>query len=133
MKLQVGVKILIQSATGQYLMLKRSEVFEGESVPHWDIPGGRIEPDEALFDALRREVSEETGLSLSKDIRLIGAQDIFVKSKELHVVRLTYTGTAEGEVVVSDEHDSYEWMDGTAINLAKNQLDPYLRELLGAL
>lgn len=37
----------------------------------WSVPGGRVEPDEDDETAVRREVAEETGLSVTVD-RLVG-------------------------------------------------------------
>ena len=34
----------------------------------WELPGGRIDMHESLYDALRREVKEETGLDVTKII-----------------------------------------------------------------
>jgi ADP-ribose pyrophosphatase YjhB (NUDIX family) len=62
MKLQVGVKALIQNSSGKYLLLRRAKTMVNETETHWDIPGGRIEPEEGLQNALRREIAEETGL-----------------------------------------------------------------------
>ncbi len=62
MNLQVGVKVLIEK-NGKYLFLRRSQAFK-PGPQKWDIPGGRIEPDEPLSEALEREVREETHLSL---------------------------------------------------------------------
>lgn len=127
MKLQVGVKVLIYQ-DGKYLFLRRSAAFK-EGPQKWDIPGGRIEPDEALEIALAREVQEEAGLNLMQIDSLLAAQDIFVAHAEVHVVRLTYTGRANGDVVISDEHDDYRWMTLEAVR-AEPHVDSYLREVL---
>lgn len=130
MKLQVGVKVLIRR-DDTYLFLRRSAAFKA-GPQKWDIPGGRIEPDEALDVALAREVYEETGLELVSIDRLLAAQDIFVPDAEVHVVRLTYTGAAKGEVVISDEHDEYRWMTLEDV-LSEPHVDSYLKEVLPTL
>lgn len=128
MKLQVGVKALIKNDNNSYLFIRRSVAFGSENEPHWDIPGGRIEPHEALLDALAREIQEETGLHLESTPRLLAGQDIFVEAKDLHVVRLTYVIRGNGMPALSDEHQESQWM---AIDeaLASN-IDPYIREVL---
>jgi 8-oxo-dGTP diphosphatase len=126
-KLQVGVKALINKED-RYLFLRRSAAFKS-GPQNWDIPGGRIESDEALYNALMREVREETGLELVEAGQLLMAQDIFVAGKDLHVVRLTYLGTATGSVVLSDEHDDYKWMTTSQI-VAEPHVDSYLRQVL---
>ncbi|HRJ06200.1 MAG TPA: NUDIX domain-containing protein [Candidatus Saccharibacteria bacterium] len=128
MNLQVGVKVLLKNDEGEYLLLRRSQALGRGEEQIWDIPGGRIVADEPLANALTREVLEETGLMLQLHPQLIGAQDIFVESKNLHVVRLTYIGSAEGQIQLSDEHDNSEWMTKEQI-LAQETLDPYIRKL----
>lgn len=55
---------------GDVLLIRRGrEPFLGQ----WSIPGGRIEPGEALRDAVAREVREETGV----EIRLGELIDVF--------------------------------------------------------
>ena len=130
MKLQVGVKALIQNSDGQYLFIRRSAAFENEAEPHWDIPGGRINPDERLAVALQREINEETGLKVTNEPSLIAAQDIVVEAIDLHVVRLTYRVNASGSVVLSDEHQEMTW--ATKTEALKMNLDPYLLEVLSA-
>lgn len=129
MNLQVGVKVLLRSSEGKFLFLRRSADFKPGASQNWDIPGGRIEPEEPLEEALRREVQEETGLTLESIDRLLAAQDIFVAAAPVHVVRLTYVGTASGEVAISDEHDDYAWMSKEEV-LAEPHVDSYLREVL---
>ncbi len=127
MKLQVGVKALLVQ-DNKYLFLRRSPSFKA-GVQKWDIPGGRIEAGEALYDALYREIYEETALELIDVSSLLAAQDIFVTEKDLHVVRLTYLAKAKGTIKISDEHDLYEWMDLQEI-LSDPNVDSYLRKVL---
>ena len=129
MELQVGVKALIEES-GKYLFLRRSQAFQA-GPQKWDIPGGRIVPEESLADALAREVREETGLQLQQVGRLLAAQDIFVADADVHVVRLTYRGVAEGEVVISSEHDDYRWMTLEEVQ-GEPHVDSYLKEVLRA-
>lgn len=128
MKLQVGVKALIQNDQGQYLFLQRSTAMVNESEVHWDIPGGRIEPEEPLQDALKREILEETGLRIDDEPALLSAQDIFVPPADLHVVRLTYRMRGSGDAVISHEHQATQWIG--AQEALKLNLDPYLRSVL---
>jgi len=130
MKLQVGVKILIQNNDGDYLFLKRGKVLEHGGPNTWDIPGGRIDSQESLMDALKREVAEETSLELVDEPRLLAAQDIIVEQKDLHVVRLTYTGKAKGTIKLSDEHVAFQYMSANDIIKSDDKLDPYLAEVL---
>lgn len=127
MKLQVGVKLLIRQ-NDTYLFIRRSKGFK-PGPQKWDIPGGRIEEGETLYDALVREVKEETSLAVSNVEHLLAAQDIFVPEKDLHVVRLTYIGSAEGTLAVSDEHDTGRWMTLDEI-LNEEYTDSYLRRVL---
>jgi 8-oxo-dGTP diphosphatase len=127
MQLQVGVKALIKNSDGHYLFLLRSKIMNGEETAHWDIPGGRIESNEPLLEALQREIIEETGITVHGDFTLIGAQDIFA-SFDRHVVRLTYTTVSDGDAIVSDEHDDAKWLSLEDVKTLN--LDPYLTELL---
>ena len=129
MRLQVGVKILIQNKRGKYLLLHRNtEKYKGVK-GEWDIVGGRIKLGTPLLENLQREVQEETGLTLVGKPQLIAAQDILLEEK--HVVRLTYVGsTAEGEVVLNiEENDEYQWYTKEEMEQEEN-LDVYLKELL---
>ncbi len=128
MNLQVGVKVLIENSDQQFLFLHRATAFSDESEAQWDIPGGRINPEEPLLDALAREVHEETGLSIDTSPRLLAAQDIFVTHADLHVVRLTYHVFGEGTPQLSDEHQETKWMDTD--EALQTNLDPYVKEVL---
>lgn len=59
---------LLVEHEGKYLLVKRDiQPDRGE----WDIPGGYLELEESFQEAARRELEEETGVTVEHDIRLI--------------------------------------------------------------
>lgn len=131
MELQVGVKALIKNEQGRYLMLRRSEPYKDEAEPRWDIPGGRINPGEPIFEALAREIKEETGLTMQGEPRIVYAQDI-LRIAGRHIVRLTFEAAANGEVKLNPaEHSAYQWVPLEAIANFNHDLylDPVLKHM----
>ncbi|PIR46510.1 MAG: hypothetical protein COV07_03715 [Candidatus Vogelbacteria bacterium CG10_big_fil_rev_8_21_14_0_10_45_14] len=70
-ELQVGVKLLLENAEGKFLLVRRNIRKYPEVGARWDIVGGRIEAGTPLLENLKREVREETRLSLLEEPRLI--------------------------------------------------------------
>ena len=125
----MGVKILLRNKDGKYLLVRRSPDKYPDASGGWDIVGGRIETGSTLFDNLKREVKEETNLNLTEEPKLVSAQDI-LRVPGKHIVRLTYTGLAEGQVKLDEkENIEFEWL---SINEIKKVSDLclYLKELL---
>lgn len=112
MRLFVGAKGIIEY-DGKILLLRESSKYvDGTEVGKWDVPGGRIDPEETLRDGLIREVKEESGLDIEPGT-LLGAFDGFpnIKGEECHVIRLYYHCIAKtNEVVLSNDHDMHEWV-----------------------
>ncbi|MDB5165526.1 MAG: MutT related protein [Candidatus Saccharibacteria bacterium] len=133
MILQIGVKAIIKNSGNECLFLRRSNLLTTDSSEtSWDIPGGRINPDENLIDALKREIKEEVGYDIYSTPELIAAQDIFVTTKDLHVVRLTYVIEENiSEIHLSDEHEVYQWV--SLDNIKSINAEPYLAEVLKSL
>ena len=57
----IGVGAVLLDGQGQVLLIKRGTA---PAIGLWSIPGGRLEPGESLVAACRREVLEETGVSV---------------------------------------------------------------------
>ncbi|MEU7739083.1 NUDIX hydrolase [Nonomuraea sp. NPDC049158] len=62
---RVGVDALICDDHGRVLLV------DPTYKPNWDLPGGMAEANEPPLDALRRELTEELGLHLPKDMALV--------------------------------------------------------------
>lgn len=127
MILQVGVKILLKNKEDKYLLVRRSSEKYPEVGAVWDIVGGRIEAGTALLENLKREIFEETKLELIGEPKLIAAQDILKLDK--HVVRLTYIGEAQGDVILDEENTEYKWFRREELYQIE-ELDAYLKEVL---
>ncbi|HQT21337.1 MAG TPA: NUDIX domain-containing protein, partial [Polynucleobacter sp.] len=65
---EVAAGILLD-ATGRYLLGQRPEgkPYAG----YWEVPGGKIEAGESVFDALKRELQEELGIDIQESEELL--------------------------------------------------------------
>ena len=107
----------------------------------WDLPGGLIEYGENMERGLKREVKEETGLTISNtklksifDKQHANFKFKNGKTKDVHIFILVYTCTVlSGKVSLSYEHDKFKWV--TKKELAelkfynKKEIDWYLKQL----
>ena len=129
-ELQVGVKVLLKNKENKFLLVRRNPKKYPEIGPKWDIVGGRINPGTPLLENLKREVTEETGLEISSEPMLKGAQDI-LRVPGRHIVRLTYTANADGTPKLDDESLEYKWFTFEEMNsMSETDLDMYVRELI---
>jgi 8-oxo-dGTP diphosphatase len=97
----IAVKALIRNERSKYLLLYRTEGLV-------DIPGGRLRPNETFEQCLKREVKEETGLS----IRIIKPLRTWTqKQGTLKLFGITFLAQkTAGKVILGDEHKTYEWV-----------------------
>ncbi|MDE1811057.1 MAG: NUDIX domain-containing protein [Candidatus Micrarchaeota archaeon] len=106
---RVAAKAFILNSKGEVLMVRR-----GDDNPHkpgaWEIPGGRLELGESPFDGLKREVLEETGLS----VRILNPLKVhhFTRDDGQKITMIVFLCRAESEEVrLSGEHTAHIWMD----------------------
>ncbi|MFC0117823.1 8-oxo-dGTP diphosphatase MutT [Pseudoalteromonas xiamenensis] len=68
-KKQVNVAVGVVEHHNQILICKRSA--EQHQGGLWEFPGGKIEQDESVFDALKRELKEEVDITIQSATPLI--------------------------------------------------------------
>jgi 8-oxo-dGTP pyrophosphatase MutT (NUDIX family) len=111
----VGVKALIMNKESKILLLKTGSLKGAE--PHWDIPGGRIQQRQDINTTLRREVAEETGITVIDTVAFYTAVvsniEIPVADGAVGLLLMIYKVKIPSDVTItlSDEHVAYAWVD----------------------
>lgn len=100
---KISVKAIILRKNRVLLLRPRhlQDSFKG-----WDGPGGHVEQGESIFDALKREIFEETRLSLEKAF-LVKLFSIPSNRTEYLIFLCTVSGD---RVVLSKEHSEFKWV-----------------------
>jgi 8-oxo-dGTP pyrophosphatase MutT (NUDIX family) len=107
-KFYVGQKAVIERDGKVLVLFSRGLV---------DLPGGKVQEGETdLVAALRREVREETSLEIE-----VGEPFATDLSSDAAVFFVAYRCRyASGEVVLSDEHDAFRWVDSSSYQKLPN-------------
>lgn len=129
---EIGVRaILVRD--GKILILKRASG-NIRSSDKYDLPGGAVERGEGMEEALNREIQEETVLKVEigpllsisdseKDYALDEENESNIKVFRKLIIYLVFYKS--GEVKLSEEHQSFEWLDmENAIKLF-DEKDPF--------
>lgn len=102
----LAVRALITDGHGRFLILKRAD-HEKTNKGRWEIPGGKMDTGESFDMSLKREVLEETGLSI-KLLHPAGTAEQVLPA--LNAVQLVMrTRPISGGVSLSSEHSAYKW------------------------
>jgi len=112
-RFMVAVGAIIElEGTGKILLNKRSSKLDWHP-NEWEIMYGRIDQHEGPINGLKREISEETGITDIKVGEVIRVWHIYrgqEESAQNELIGITYhVTTKQEEVSISEEHDEFGW------------------------
>lgn len=103
-RFSVGAGIINEDGAMLVLKRKPDDSFPGM----YEIPGGGVDEDETLFEAICRETREETGLTVKEILRFCGTFDYDEKGRTRQFSFLVSVESADG--IRLSEHDNYLWI-----------------------
>ena len=74
----------------------------------WEFPGGKVEANEALKEALTREIYEELNIDINVYEKL--AEESY-KDSEINIVLHYFLCSIKDGVINLNEHEAMEWID----------------------
>lgn len=102
-----AVKAVLSNAQGHVLLLLEEDM--------WQLPGGGLDSGESLHHGVLREIREETGLE-DVVIDALVLIEGFIDTHGRHTRAWYYAClTKSDEIVLSDEHSAYRWVDPDAL------------------
>ncbi len=112
----VSIDLILEDRQGRILLGKRTN---RPAQDYWFVPGGRIQKNEKLADAIKRISLAELGTEISlSDSRLLGAFDHIyddnfsgIDGINTHYVVLAYKIRLKDdfEIVTDDQHSEIKW------------------------
>lgn len=97
---------------GKILLVQRAENDRWKPL-HWELPGGKKDPDENEYEAVKREIIQETGLAIELKYQIYQDETIFTQGprqgQEFHMLAFKAIAQTQ-EVILSEEHSAYMWV-----------------------
>jgi ADP-ribose pyrophosphatase YjhB (NUDIX family) len=112
-RVRLGAFAVIPDVGSRVLVCHRRDV------DVWDLPGGGVNAGEPPWEAVVREVGEETGLAVAVE-RLTGT---YAKPSRGELVLVFRCGITGGELRLTEEADEHVWVDveQLPVNMNPNQ------------
>jgi len=100
---KISQSAVIQNSEGAILILRHKS-------GKWLLPGGKINQGETSLDGLKREIMEETGINDFKVKKVVDFEAWSEGDSGKSVATFLLNVDGVGDIVLSEEHDKYEWV-----------------------
>ena len=94
----------------KYLMLHRIKKENDENRDKWIGVGGKLEEKESPYDCIKREIKEETGLTVN-DPRYRGVITFVSDKYETEIMHLFWTDNFSGDILKECDEGELCWID----------------------
>jgi len=112
---RVSVKAIIRDKDNNVLVVK-------EKGSHWSLPGGGMDHEESVHEALKRELYEETLIESDFSEELVDSASMYVESKEAWLLWLVFKVKVENLVYgLGLDADDVAFMDPSTFSYSKNR------------
>lgn len=102
------VRLIIPDEEGKVLILKRTHTSHSEG--SWCLPGGKIDYDQTVEQAIIKELKEETSLNCTS-LRFLFYQDSLPKIEgDMHCINLYFECTVSGDIALNEESGEFAWI-----------------------
>jgi len=102
--------VIRRSKDGRYLVVKRGS--HEKAFPNmWTVPGGKVEDNQTIEEALQEEIEEEVGLQL-KNGKVLLKDVAFIRPDDQTVKVFTFLCESENvdKVKLSNDFTEYRWV-----------------------
>ena len=103
-KIEFAVKGLV-IYDNKFLAVHKSNI----KSPKYELPGGKMSFGETAEDTLKRELMEEVGVQVIP-LKIIDTWNYLTKANQVTGIIYLCAANNPGSVVLSSEHDDYEWL-----------------------
>ena len=116
MKQRVVIQAIIHNQDGNVLVMRRS-TGRPNSIGQYELPGGTLDPNEQIEDALRRQLNNNLGISL-ENIKLKDAISINnLDSAEIQHIFIVYETTVNDYIDIKPQgsYDAFMWANSDTL------------------
>jgi mutator protein MutT len=127
-----SVRVILCNERGEILILKRANAVHENG--KWAIPGGKIEQGDTEEGTCKKEVKEETNLTVTNLKYLFSLESPPIDEQTSRYLAKYYLASFTGKVKINGESSDFQWISPMKIDsceMAFNQKEGLKRYLSG--